>query len=333
MDRLPWPVVRPESWPVVRQLTGQERLGRGAAAAKSTRGDAPSAKQCLHEGASPMEGSVSERDAATVGPSSGVTSTPPGPPGSRKGHLTPGAERELFLELRRLPSADPRGSALRAAIARDYEDFVSALARRYRHRGEPLEDLVQTAGLGLVKAINGFDPERGTTFVAYAAPMILGELKRHFRDSGWAVRVTRRSQKLKLRVHRGLEELGRHGEEPSVRELARHLELSEEEVVEGLQAERVYSTVSLEALAEAGSGNVELAVTAQDDHRFESVIDHETVWPLLDRLPARERTILLLRFFGNESQSQIAGRLGISQVHVSRLQNRACEKLRDQMAS
>ena len=195
------------------------------------------------------------------------------------------------------------------------------LARRFRNRGEWLDDLTQVATIGLIKSIDRFDLERGVEFSTYATPTIVGEIKRHFRDKGWAVRVPRRLQELKLALAKAIGELAQNlGRAPTVAELAGHLQMSEEEVLEGLESANAYSTVSLDA---PDSGDDDAPAVAESlgmvDEALEGVEYRESLKPLLEQLPPREKRILLLRFFGNMTQSQIATELGISQMHVSRL--------------
>ena len=209
--------------------------------------------------------------------------------------------------------------------------LVEYLARRFRNRGEWLDDLTQVATIGLIKSIDRFDLERGVEFSTYATPTIVGEIKRHFRDKGWAVRVPRRLQELKLSLTKAIGELAqREGRAPTVSELAAHLQMTEEEVLEGLESANAYSTVSLDA---PDSGDEDAPAVADSlgmiDEALEGVEYRESLKPLLERLPPREKKILLLRFFGNMTQSQIAAELGISQMHVSRLLARTLAQLRE----
>ena len=202
---------------------------------------------------------------------------------------------------------------------------------RFRNRGEWLDDLTQVATIGLIKSIDRFDLERGVEFSTYATPTIVGEIKRHFRDKGWAVRVPRRLQELKLSLTKAIGELAqREGRAPTVSELAAHLQMTEEEVLEGLESANAYSTVSLDA---PDSGDEDAPAVADSlgmiDEALEGVEYRESLKPLLERLPPREKKILLLRFFGNMTQSQIAAELGISQMHVSRLLARTLAQLRE----
>jgi RNA polymerase sigma-B factor len=240
-------------------------------------------------------------------------------------------ERDLFLALTRLPRDDPRTRALRADLVTRFRGLAVTCAMRYRHRGEELEDLIQTAHLGLVKALNGFDPHRGTSFAGYAAPVILGELKLYFRDCTWSVHVPRSMRDLRIKINRAVADLSQcDGERPSLARLAEHLGLDENEVAEGMLAANAYNTVSMDELTEVFDGASPPWI-AHHDGRLDLLIDRETVWPLLRDLPKRELTILLLQYYGNRTQSQIAKVLGISQVHVSRLHARACAQIRSQL--
>ncbi|HEY4703070.1 MAG TPA: SigB/SigF/SigG family RNA polymerase sigma factor, partial [Streptosporangiaceae bacterium] len=198
-------------------------------------------------------------------------------------------------------------------------------------RGEALEDIEQVGAIGLIKAIDRFELSRDVSLATYATPNVVGEIKRHFRDKGWAVRVPRRLQELKLSLTKAIGELAqREGRAPTVSELAAHLQMSEEEVLEGLESANAYSTVSLDA---PDSGDEDAPAVADSlgivDEALEGVEYRESLKPLLERLPPREKKILLLRFFGNLTQSQIAAELGISQMHVSRLLARTLTQLRD----
>jgi len=223
----------------------------------------------------------------------------------------------------------------REQLIEQYMSLVRSLARRYSYRGEQLDDLVQIGSIGLIKAIDRFDISRGVELTTYATPNIIGEIKRHFRDKGWAVRVPRRLQELKLALAKAIGELAqRLGRAPTVAELAEHLQMSEEEVLEGLESANAYSTVSLDA---PDSGDEDAPAVAESlgmvDEALEGVEYRESLKPLLEQLPPREKRILLLRFFGNMTQSQIATELGISQMHVSRLLARTLAQLRDGLTS
>jgi RNA polymerase sigma-B factor len=239
--------------------------------------------------------------------------------------------RELFERLAELPAGDPERARIRGHLVELHLPLVEYLARRFRNRGEWLDDLTQVATIGLIKSIDRFDLERGVEFSTYATPTIVGEIKRHFRDKGWAVRVPRRLQELKLSLTKAIGELAqREGRAPTVSELASHLQMSEEDVLEGLESANAYSTVSLDA---PDSGDEDAPAVSDSlgmvDEALEGVEYRESLKPLLEQLPPREKKILLLRFFGNMTQSQIAAELGISQMHVSRLLARTLAQLRD----
>ncbi|MGP3921123.1 SigB/SigF/SigG family RNA polymerase sigma factor [Nonomuraea sp. 10N515B] len=242
------------------------------------------------------------------------------------------AEKLLFERLADLPPGHPAKEQIRNDLVVRHQGLVARLARRFLNRGETLEDLLQSGNVGLVKAIDGYDVARGHAFTAYAVPMILGEIKRHFRDTGWAIHVPRRVQNLKMLVHAACEELGqRLGRRPSPQELAYELDVTVEEAEEGLAADEVYSCLSLDAMISEDNDRRDDSAVAQPDTDLELVVERITLWPLLNELPEREREVLLMRFFGNETQTEIATMLGVSQVHVSRLEAKACGELRRHM--
>jgi RNA polymerase sigma-B factor len=255
------------------------------------------------------------------------------PATARIQHAVPdrGRARELFERLAVLPDGDADRLRIRGELVELHLPLVEYLARRFRNRGEWLDDLTQVATIGLIKSIDRFDLARGVEFSTYATPTIVGEIKRHFRDKGWAVRVPRRLQELKLALTKAIGDLAqREGRAPTVAEIAAHLQMSEEEVLEGLESANAYSTVSLDA---PDSGDDDAPAVAESlgmlDDALEGVEYRESLKPLLEQLPSREKRILLLRFFGNMTQSQIASELGISQMHVSRLLARTLAQLRD----
>ena len=239
--------------------------------------------------------------------------------------------RELLLALSKLPEDDPARGPIRDELVQGHLPLVEYLARRFAGRGEPLDDLIQVATIGLIKAVDRFDPERGVEFSTYATPTIAGEIKRHFRDKGWAVRVPRRLQELKLALTRASADLTQQlGRAPTVAELATHLNLSEEDVLEGLESAHAYSTVSLDAPdSDDDEGPAVADSLGMVDEALEGVEYRESLKPLLEALPAREKRILVLRFFSGMTQSQIAAELGISQMHVSRLLARTLAQLRE----
>ena len=240
--------------------------------------------------------------------------------------------RELFIELQSAVEGDPRRQRARDALVEQHLPLVEHLARRFRNRGEPYDDLVQVATIGLIKSVDRFDLERGVEFSTYATPTIVGEIKRHFRDKGWAVRVPRRLQELRLALASATSELSqKNGTAPTVAELAGHLKMSEEEILEGLESANAYSTLSLDA-GDSGNGDEPMPVSETlgvEDEGLEGVEYRESLKPMLERLPAREKKILMLRFFKNMTQSEIAAEIGISQMHVSRLLARTLAQLRE----
>jgi RNA polymerase sigma-B factor len=239
--------------------------------------------------------------------------------------------RQLFGKLAAMTEDDPQRQRVRDELVEMHLPLVEYLARRFRNRGEPLDDLVQVATIGLIKSVDRFDLERGVEFSTYATPTIVGEIKRHFRDKGWAIRVPRRLQELKLSLAKATSELSqRNGRAPTVAQLAQHLELSEEEILEGLESANAYSAVSLDAPDTGDDDSPAVADSlGTTDDSLEGVEYRESLKPLLEKLPPREKKILLLRFFGNMTQSQIAAELGISQMHVSRLLARTLAQLRE----
>ena len=237
--------------------------------------------------------------------------------------------KELFQRF-----AASRDSSVREELVGIHLPLVEYLARRFRNRGEPLEDLVQVGTIGLLKAIDRFDLDREVEFSTYATPTIVGELKRHFRDKGWAVRVPRRLQELNLSLTKVVAELSQEiGRSPTVREIADKMRLSEEEVLEGLDTSNAYAVVSLDAPAGGDDAPTVSEHIGTEDESLEALEYRAALGPIIAQLPERERRILYLRFFRGMTQSQIAERLGISQMHVSRLLNRTLGLLRDRLLS
>ena len=234
----------------------------------------------------------------------------------------------LFADYRR--TADP---AIRDRLVEAHLGLAEYLARRFDRRGEPLDDLVQVASLALIKAVERFDPERGLEFSTFAVPTIVGELKRHFRDKSWAVRVSRRLQELHLRLGTAVSDLTHElGRSPTIPEIAGRLGVTPEDVVEAMEAGRAYRSSSLDAplAGDESEGTTPLSARIGDaDLNLKMVDERSQLASLLKDLPERERTILLLRFFDGLTQSQIADRIGISQMHVSRLLSRTLEQLRE----
>jgi RNA polymerase sigma-B factor len=224
-----------------------------------------------------------------------------------------------------------RDRRLRDDLVEEHAPLAHFLARRFSNRGEPVDDLVQVALVGLLKAVERFDPDRGLQFSTFATPTILGELKRHFRDRGWAVRVPRRVQELHLQLGRIVAALGQEqGRSPTPGEVADRAGVSEEEVLEAMEAGSLYRLVSLDAPAtrDEEETNELVACLGDDDPAFEQIEHRSELDELLGVLPARERRIVELRFFEGMTQSEIAEQVGVSQMHVSRLLARSLEMLR-----
>jgi RNA polymerase sigma-B factor len=223
----------------------------------------------------------------------------------------------------------------REQLIEQYMSLVRSLARRYSYRGEQLDDLVQIGAIGLIKAIDRFDLERGVELTTYATPNIIGEIKRHFRDKGWSVRVPRGLQELNVQLSRLVEQLTVQLERsPTIAELAKASDSTEEEVLEALESGRAYSTLSL-STGGGGDGDDELdplESIGEEEHEYEVSEDRAVLEPGFRALDERERRILHLRFFEGLTQSQIAQQVGISQMHVSRLIRRSLEKIRAEIA-
>jgi RNA polymerase sigma-B factor len=225
--------------------------------------------------------------------------------------------------------AEARDSRLRDELVGAHLVLAEYLARRFANRGEPLDDLVRVASLGLIRAVDRFDPDRGVAFSTYATRTIVGELKRHFRDKGRAVRAPRRMQELYLSLGDVVAVLGQElGRSPTIAELATQVQVSEEEVLEALEAGQAYGATSLDAPTGTEQGAPPRAPLGNDDASLEDAESRGTLSPLLGQLGRRERLILHLRFFRGLTQPEVADRLGISQVQASRLLARGISQLR-----
>ncbi|MGB3355823.1 MAG: RNA polymerase sigma factor SigF [Mycobacterium sp.] len=240
---------------------------------------------------------------------------------------------DMFRELAGLEDGSAQFQRQRDRIVNRCLPLADHIARRFDGRGEPRDDLVQVARVGLVNAVIRFDVTAGSDFVSFAVPTIMGEVRRHFRDNSWSVKVPRRLKELHLRLGAATAELSqRLGRAPTASELAAELEMDRDEVIEGLVAGSSYNTLSIDS---GGSGSEDapaLADTIGDvDMSLDQIENRESLRPLLDALPERERTVLMLRFFESMTQTQIAERVGISQMHVSRLLAKSLARLRDQL--
>ncbi|MDT7578804.1 MAG: polymerase sigma-B factor, partial [Pseudonocardiales bacterium] len=270
--------------------------------------------------------------------------TTPGRPGSGRRPACPNGYEHLaplFAERAALPEGHPRRERLRAELIAAYLPVARNIARRYVRRGEPPQDVEQVAAVGLILAVDRFDPERAVDFLSFAVPTITGEVLRYFRDRAHTIRTPRRVRELQARILDAAAELAqRHGRAARPSEIARHLELNLEIVLEGLAAQGAAHTSSLDEPAEhgeEGSGSRDrtrfAAALSQIEPEFDLVVHRESLAPLLTALPERERTILLLRFFGGLTQTEIAGQVGLSQMHVSRLLSRTLTHLRHQLTT
>lgn len=238
----------------------------------------------------------------------------------------------LFIEMAGLEQHETRYEELRDQLVTEHLPVAEHIARRFSHRGESHEDLLQVATLGLINAVDRFDPHRGVDFLSYAVPTIMGEVRRHFRDTGWAVRMPRRLQELHLSVSSAIARLSQDlGRAPTPSELASHLGLSTDDVYRGLEAGDAYRSASLDELL-SDTDEIPLgAAIGTADADLAEVENREVIRPLLRELPERERRIVLMRFFRGMTQTQIAEQVGISQMHVSRLLARTLSWLRNQL--
>ncbi|MBD0744151.1 RNA polymerase sigma factor SigF [Streptomyces sp. CBMA152] len=263
------------------------------------------------------------RREATVRPSTG----------SRDPIDTRTLSRSLFLRLAALGGGDsPERTYVRDTLIELNLPLVRYAAARFRSRNEPMEDIVQVGTIGLIKAIDRFDCERGVEFPTFAMPTVVGEIKRFFRDTSWSVRVPRRLQELRLALTKASDELAQKlDRSPTVPELAAVLGVSEEDVVDGLAVGNAYTASSLDSPSpedDGGEGSLADRL-GYEDAALEGVEYRESLKPLLAKLPPRERQIIMLRFFANMTQSQIGEEVGISQMHVSRLLTRTLAQLRE----
>ncbi|MBX9397296.1 SigB/SigF/SigG family RNA polymerase sigma factor [Streptomyces sp. TRM72054] len=268
-------------------------------------------------------------DMSTSRPGTPDSSAPPAH--ARRRHDDAPETADLFARLHALEDG-PERDAVRDELVAAWLPMAHRIAGRFRDRGESLEDLRQVAALGLVKAIDRYDPARGA-FESYAVPTITGEVKRHFRDRMWALRVPRRVQELRNKVRLARRELTQNpgAPEPTVADMAAHTGLTEDEVSTGVEALESFSTLSLDAELSSDDDGYSLADTlGAPDGSYDVVVDRESAKQSLRNLPERERAILYMRFFEDMTQSRIADRLGISQMHVSRLISRSCARVRDE---
>jgi len=249
---------------------------------------------------------------------------------------SPGLGEQLANERRLLERfAEGHSPVVREELVDRFMPLARRLAARYAGGAEPFDDLVQVASVGLVKAIDRFDPARGTAFSTFAGPTILGELKRHFRDRGWSVHVPRDVQERILKVERAMAELpAKLGHSPTVHEIATRIEATDEEVLEAMHAAQGHHAVSLDATSTTGDGDEPGPLRdriGEEDLSFDTVEYGEAIGPVLDEISDRDRKVLHLRFVEDMTQSEIADRVGVSQMHVSRILRATLEKLRKRL--
>ncbi|RZT84342.1 RNA polymerase sigma-28 (SigD/FliA/WhiG) subunit [Pseudonocardia sediminis] len=243
-------------------------------------------------------------------------------------HLTP-----VLEEYSGLAEDDPRRDRMRDQLVRGYLPVAQHIARRFAHRGEPLDDLTQVATVGLINAIDRFSPEKGGEFFSFAVPTISGEVRRHFRDQSWSMRVPRRLKDMHVSINSAVSELSQQlGRSPRPTEIAERLDLPVSEVLEGLEASEAYRSSSLDEMLSSEDGSATVGeLVGEADAELDRVDYREALRPLLADLAERERTIVMLRFFGNLTQTQIANEVGISQMHVSRLLAQTLGRLRGRL--
>jgi RNA polymerase sigma-B factor len=240
--------------------------------------------------------------------------------------------REMFRELGELKEGSPEFTRRRDAIVERCLPLADHIARRFDGRGEPRDDLVQVARVGLVNAVIRFDVDAGSDFVSFAVPTIMGEVRRHFRDNSWSLKVPRRLKELHLRLGAANAEMSqRLGRAPTPTELAIELEMDRDEIVEGLIAGSSYNTMSIDGGNDSEDAPAIADTLGDVDANLDQIDNREALRPLLASLPERERTVLVLRFFESLTQTQIAERVGISQMHVSRLLAKSLARLRDEL--
>lgn len=244
------------------------------------------------------------------------------------GHLSP-----LLEEYAALGPDDPRREPLRDELVTGFLPVAQHIARRFNNRGEPLDDLVQVATVGLINAVDRYSPDRGTDFFSFAVPTISGEVRRHFRDLGWSMRVPRRLKDLHVSINTAVSNLSQDlGRAPRPSEIAEQLGVPVADVLEGLEASEAYRSSSLDEMLSSEQGSATVGeLVGEADAELARVDFQQALRPVLAELAERERTIVLLRFFGNLTQTQIADQVGISQMHVSRLLAQTLDRLRTRL--
>lgn len=229
--------------------------------------------------------------------------------------------------------AETKDTKIRDRLVVMHQNLVRFLAGKFMNRGEPIEDLVQVGTIGLINAIDRFDPGRGTKFSTYATPTIVGEIRRHFRDKAWSLKVPRRLQELNLAANKAAENLSQKlGRTPSIQEIAQAVDASEEETIEAIELGNAYDTVSLDTKLAYEGESAPLSLSefvGENDESLDNLEKYGDLNQAMDCLDSRERSIIYLRFFKDMSQTEVAKKLNISQMHVSRLQQKALKRLKE----
>ncbi|MFF7355169.1 RNA polymerase sigma factor SigF [Streptomyces filipinensis] len=271
-----------------------------------------------------------QEEAAAPAPAAPAPAAPaPAAPEKRRGADTRALTQVLFAELKELTPGTPEHNRVRGTLIEANLPLVRYAAARFRSRNEPMEDVIQVGTIGLINAIDRFDPDRGVQFPTFAMPTVVGEIKRYFRDNVRTVHVPRRLHELWVQVNSATEDLTTlFGRSPSTAEIAERLRISEEEVLGCIEAGRSYHATSLEAAQEGDGLPGLLDRIGYEDPALDGVEHRDLVRHLLVQLPEREQRILLLRYYSNLTQSQISAELGVSQMHVSRLLARSFQRLR-----
>jgi RNA polymerase sigma-B factor len=243
------------------------------------------------------------------------------------------SDHDLLRAVQSQPAGEPGREAACEELVRRYQPLVRSCVQRYRDSPEPAEELMQVGYVGLLKAINNFDPDIGENLAAYATPCITGEIKRHFRDKRWHVHVRRSAQELRLEIRKARGDLAqRLSRLPTDAELAEHLGVSASDLLDAQKAELAFQASSLSApLSDAADAGSLEEVLGGDDPQLETTLEMEAVWGHLGELPDREQRLLMMRFYGNMTQAEIGEQLGISQMHVSRLLSHALAYLRSRI--
>ncbi|RDI50725.1 RNA polymerase sigma-B factor [Nocardia mexicana] len=314
-------------------------FGSGDAAASEHTASTDAGK---HGGAAPAESGGTDEPAATPGSAEGETADSDAPDEDTADEVDEVAESvsgyddvtTLFEELAAAADGSDRRAELRTQLISRCIPLADHIARKFSGRGEPFDDLTQVARVGLVHAVDRFDITRGSNFLSFAVPTIMGEVRRYFRDNTWAMRVPRRVKETHLRIGAAIDSLSQSlGRSPTVKEIAGELEINPDEVTQAVIAGNAYQPSSIDAVSVGRDTEASLLDTlGEEESQFDRVEEYVAIRPLLAGLPERERRILTMRFFESMTQTQIAQRMGISQMHVSRILAKTLARLREQSA-